>query len=107
MHAITLTYVNYDVLSETEWEGRHAVRLSPDIPRCFLRKADIDADFEEDGNQVKPVAVRTTADPAAVDTLLSRAGWTRKPATTCTIFSPLVRENKNIFSVVNFSQNFV
>ena len=77
LHAITLTGLNYGVLSETEWEGRHSVKLNPKIPGLYMRKADLDNGFSEDGTQVKSLAVRITADLNAVDALLTRAGWQR------------------------------
>jgi short-subunit dehydrogenase involved in D-alanine esterification of teichoic acids len=82
MHAITLTGINYGVLNETEWEGRHAVKLSPTVPGLFIRKSDLDTGFEEDGRQVKTLAVRITAEISAVDVLLNRAGWQRESDAT-------------------------
>lgn len=77
MHAITLTGINYGVLNETEWEGRHAVKLSATIPGLFIRKRDLDTGFSENGRQVKTPAIRITADISAIDALLTRAGWQR------------------------------
>jgi len=84
LHAITLTGINYGVLSETEWEGRHATVLSPKIPGMFLRKSDLQTGFDELGGQVRPIAARITANTGAVDDLLSRAGWER----TCDMTNP-------------------
>lgn len=81
MHAITLTNINYGVLSESEWEGRHSVKLTPKVPGLFIRKSDLETGFGEDGFQVKPLTVRITADLSAVDALLSRAGWERQSDT--------------------------
>ena len=78
MHAITLTGINFGVLNETEWEGRHAVKLSPTVPGLYIRKSDLDTGFGEDGRQVKSLAVRVTADLSAIDALLTRAGWQRE-----------------------------
>lgn len=78
MHAITLTGINYGVLTETEWEGRHAIRISPKVAGLFIRRADLDNGFNEYGIQIAPLAVRITADIPAVDKLLSRAGWRRE-----------------------------
>ena len=77
MHAITLTGINYGVFSEAEWEGRLAVKLSPKVPGLFIRKADLDTGFNEQGEQIAPLSVRITADTSAVDALLLRAGWQR------------------------------
>jgi hypothetical protein len=77
MHAITLTGIRYGVLTETEWEGRLATKLNPNIPGLYIRKADLAAGFNEDGYQTKPLEVRITAELGAVDALLSRAGWKR------------------------------
>jgi hypothetical protein len=82
MHAISLTGISYGVLTETEWEGRHAVKLSPNVPGLFIRKSDLETGFGEDGRQVKLLAVRITADISAVDALLTRAGWHRESDTT-------------------------
>lgn len=81
MHAITLTGINYGVLSESEWEGRYSAKLSPKVPGLFIRKSDLETGFGEDGSQVKPLTVRITADLSAVDALLSRAGWERQSDT--------------------------
>lgn len=78
MHAITLTGINYAVLDEAGWEGRRAVRLSPKVPGLFIRKADIETGFDEQGIQLKPLSTRITANTEAVDALLSRAGWKRE-----------------------------
>ncbi len=60
MHAITLTGIRYGVLTETEWEGRLATKLNPNIPGLYIRKADLAAGFNEDGYQTKPLEVRIT-----------------------------------------------
>lgn len=80
MHAVKLTGINYGVLTEREWSGRHAVRLNEKVPGVYLRKADIDSGFSPEGNQLNLLAVRITANLSAVDELLSRAGWTRQLA---------------------------
>lgn len=81
MHAITLTGINYGVLTESEWEGRYAVKLSQKVPGVFLRKNDLETGFDDDGRQVNPLAVRITAALPAVDALLKRAGWQRHAIT--------------------------
>lgn len=78
MHAVTLTGISYGVLTENEWGGRNAVRMSETVPGLYLRKADLDAGFDEQGNQVKPLSMRITANVDAVDVLLTRAGWHRE-----------------------------
>lgn len=94
MHAITLTGINYGVFSETEWEGRHAVRLSPKVPGLFIRRSDLDAGFNEQGAQIMPVSVRITADLPAVDVLLSRSGWKREPGDSNTFLHTLIAKVK-------------
>lgn len=81
MHAITLTGINYGILTESEWEGRYAVKLSQKVPGVFLRKNDLETGFDDDGGQVNPLAVRITAALPAVDALLKRAGWRRHAIT--------------------------
>lgn len=90
MHAISLTGINYGVLTETEWEGRHAIRISPKVAGLFIRKADLETGFNEKGSQIAPLAVRITADIPAVDKLLSRAGWSREPDNTALYLHRLI-----------------
>jgi len=78
MHAVTLTGISYGILTESDWEGRQAVKMNPKIPAVFLRKSDLETGFDEQGSLVKPLAARITAELSAVDALLSRSGWKRK-----------------------------
>ncbi|WP_337024627.1 MULTISPECIES: DUF2913 family protein [unclassified Pantoea] len=94
MHAITLTGINYGVLTESEWEGRRAVKLSPKVPGVFLRKNDLETGFDDDGLQISPLAVRITADLPAVDALLKRAGWQRHASTTDPLLHHLISSNQ-------------
>ena len=54
MHALKLTGIKYGVLNDREWEGKHAVKLSEKGPGIFIRKADLDSEFDAEGNQKKP-----------------------------------------------------
>jgi hypothetical protein len=94
MHAITLTGISYGVLTESEWEGRHATKLNPNIPGVFIRKTDLETGFGNDGCFTKPLAVRMTANPAAVDALLVRAGWQRIADTTDPLLHHLMTSNQ-------------
>jgi hypothetical protein len=94
MHAITLTGINYGVLTESEWEGRRAVKLSPKVPGVFLRKNDLETGFDDDGLQISHLAVRITADLPAVDALLKRAGWQRIAETNNPLLHHLISGNK-------------
>lgn len=78
MHAVTLTGISYGILTESDLEGRQAVKMNPKIPAIFLRKSDLETGFDEQGSVVKPLASRITAELSAVDALLSRSGWKRK-----------------------------
>lgn len=93
MHAITLTGINYGVLTESEWEGRRAVKLSPKVPGVFLRKNDLETGFDDNGRQISPLAVRITADLPAVDALLNRAGWQRIAETKDPLLHHLISGN--------------
>jgi hypothetical protein len=75
IHAIKLTGINYRVLTESEWGGRHAAKLSPKVPGLYIRSKDLDTAFDSNGSQIKPLCVRITAEPTAVDSLLCRSGW--------------------------------
>ncbi|WP_215845052.1 DUF2913 family protein [Candidatus Pantoea bituminis] len=78
IHAIKLTGINYGVLTETEWKGKHAVKISETVPGIYFRKSDLDSAFNSEGKQIKALAVRITANLSAVDGLLTRAGWIRE-----------------------------
>lgn len=78
IHAIKLTGINFDVLTESEWEGKYAFRISETVPGLYLRKCDLDNGFNYNGEQSKPISVRITANVAALDDLLTRAGWCRE-----------------------------
>lgn len=75
IHAIKLTGVNYGVLTEIEWEGKNAVRLSETVPGVYLRKKDLDQGFDSQGKLRVNLSVRITANLAAVEALLNRTGW--------------------------------
>lgn len=94
MHAITLTGINYGVLTESEWEGRRAVKLSPKVPGVFLRKNDLETGFDDNGRQISPLAVRITADLPAVDALLNLAGWQRIAETKDPLLHHLISGNQ-------------
>ncbi|MDF7629908.1 DUF2913 family protein [Erwiniaceae bacterium L1_55_4] len=94
MHAITLTGINYGVLTESEWEGRRAVKLSPKVPGVYLRKNDLETGFDDNGRQISPLAVRITADLPAVDALLNRAGWQRIAETKDPLLHHLISGNQ-------------
>lgn len=79
MHAIKMAGINYAVLSENEWEGRHAVRISPKVPGLYLRRLNLDTGFDESGCQIQKLSARVTSDLMALYTLLTRAGWKREP----------------------------
>lgn len=98
MHAIKLTGISYGVLIESEWEGRHAVKISPKVPAVLIRKSDLETGFNKDGKLVKSVAVRITAEISAVDGLLSCAGLKQEPDTKIPFLhylSALSTENSN------------
>lgn len=78
IHAIKLTGVSYGVLTESEWEGKYAFKISENVPGIYIRKYELDNGFNQEGKQIKPLSVRITASLAAVDELLQRAGWCRK-----------------------------
>ncbi|MFZ4215236.1 DUF2913 family protein [Pantoea endophytica] len=94
MHAITLTGINYGILTESEWEGRYAVELSSKVPGVFIRKSNLQTGFNADGCQISSLDVRITAELSAVDDLLSRAGWKRISDTESPLRHQLVADNQ-------------
>ncbi|KNC07644.1 hypothetical protein AC790_19050 [Pantoea sp. RIT-PI-b] len=95
MHAIKMTGINYAVLSENVWEGRHAVRISPREPRLYLKRLNLDTGFDESGCQIQKLSARVTSDLMALDTLLTRAGWKREPDKTTPLLHYQVSNQNN------------
>ena len=67
------------MLSDAEWQGRRALRLSPAVSGIYLLKQVLHGGFDHAGQQTKPLPARITGDLSALDSLLGRSGWRREP----------------------------
>ncbi|MGE0973318.1 DUF2913 family protein (plasmid) [Klebsiella sp. WOUb02] len=65
----------YRVLSDREWSGRHALPLSEAVNGVYLLCTNLDAAFDEDGNQTGPLMARITGSVEGMVALLSSCGW--------------------------------
>ncbi|WP_431225859.1 DUF2913 family protein (plasmid) [Serratia sp. L9] len=65
----------YRLLSDSEWSGRYAVVLNASVNGIYIPRTNLDAAFDDDGQQVNPLMVRLTGNIAGVETLFDRCGW--------------------------------
>ena len=72
-------YWNYRLLSDREWSGRYAVALNAAVNGIYLSKTNLDAAFDDNGWQVRPLIARLTGNVPGVTTLLNRCGWQVEP----------------------------
>ncbi|MGE0968625.1 DUF2913 family protein (plasmid) [Klebsiella sp. WOUb02] len=66
---------HYRLLSDREWSGRHAVVLSEAVNGVYLSRTNLDAAFDEDGNQTGPLMARITGRSEGMVELLTTFGW--------------------------------
>ncbi|MEN4559799.1 DUF2913 family protein [Pantoea agglomerans] len=65
----------YRLLSDRKWAGRHATVLNAGVNGIYLSRTSLDAAFDDDGQQLKPVRARLTGRIQGLETLLNRCGW--------------------------------
>lgn len=65
----------YGVLSDREWSGRNAVKMSDAENVIYLSQTNLDEAFDEDGGQVSPVMARVSGHTAGLVGLLASCGW--------------------------------
>lgn len=78
---------NYRLLSDREWSGRYAVSLNAGVNGIYLSRTNLDAAFDDNGQQVKPLIARLTGNVAGVEKLFDRCGW---KAESCSDTSPML-----------------
>lgn len=66
---------DYRVLSDREWCGRYAEVLNPRVNGVYLSQTNIDAAFDNNGQQINPLSARLTGKVEGVATLLNSCGW--------------------------------
>jgi hypothetical protein len=70
---------NYRVMSDREWAGRYAVVLNSGVNGVYLLRTNLDAAFDDNGQQTNPLTVRLTGNVAGIMKLLNRCGWQAEP----------------------------
>jgi len=70
---------HYRLLSDREWSGRYAVALNASVNGIYLSRTNLDAAFDDDGRQVKPLIARLTGNVPGVAQLLNRCEWQAEP----------------------------
>lgn len=69
----------YMLLDEKQWRGPNAPRLNPSVSGLYLHKDSLNAGFNPAGLHTGDLPIRITGDLKALDSLLQRSGWHRKP----------------------------
>ncbi|MGP0744947.1 hypothetical protein ACAG08_23810, partial [Escherichia coli] len=70
---------NYRVMSDREWAGRYALVLNPGVNGVYLLRTNLDAAFDDNGQQTNPLTVRLTGNVTGIMKLLNRCGWQAEP----------------------------
>jgi len=65
----------YRVLNDREWSGRNAVILNAEVNNICLSRTNLDAAFDDEGQQVAPLVARLTGNVAGLLELFSNSGW--------------------------------
>ena len=71
---------NYRLLNDREWSGRYAVSLNAGVNGIYLSRTNLDAAFDDDGQQVKSLMARLTGNVGGVVKLFNRCGWQAESA---------------------------
>ncbi|HED3493465.1 TPA: DUF2913 family protein, partial [Klebsiella pneumoniae] len=61
---------NYRVMSDREWAGRYALVLNPGVNGVYLLRTNLDAAFDDNGQQTNPLTVRLTGNVTGIMKLL-------------------------------------
>ena len=86
---------NYRVMSDREWAGRYAVVLNSGVNGVYLLRTNLDAAFDDNGQQTNPLTVRLTGNVAGIMKLLNRCGWQAEPESDASLphqFSLMARQ---------------
>ena len=66
----------YNVLSDREWSGRHAVKINSQVNAILLSESSLEAAFGGNGNQqLQPLLAKITGNISGMQQLLIRCGW--------------------------------
>jgi len=66
---------NYRLLNDREWSGRYAVALNGGVNGVYLSRSNLDAAFDDNGQQVNPLMAQLTGNVEGVVKLFNRCGW--------------------------------
>ncbi|HGZ0324576.1 TPA: hypothetical protein ACOJ3T_005306, partial [Klebsiella pneumoniae] len=86
---------NYRVMSDREWAGRYALVLNPGVNGVYLLRTNLDAAFDDNGQQTNPLTVRLTGNVTGIMKLLNRCGWQAEPESDASLphqFSLMARQ---------------
>ena len=81
---------NYRVMSDREWAGRYALVLNPGVNGVYLLRTNLDAAFDDNGQQTNPLTVRLTGNVTGIMKLLNRCGWQAEPESGASLAGPPV-----------------
>lgn len=70
----------YHLLSDREWSGKRALRVSSDVNAVCVSRTSLDAAFDDDGGQIRPLMVRLSGSITGFHQLLDRCSWSVIPA---------------------------
>jgi hypothetical protein len=70
----------YHLLSDREWSGKRALRVSSDVNAVCVSRLSLETAFDDDGAQLQPLIVRLSGSIAGFHKLLDRCGWSVIPA---------------------------
>ncbi|MBH5326279.1 DUF2913 family protein [Salmonella enterica] len=65
----------YYLLNDREWTGRNAVTLNTGVNGIYLSRTNLDAAFDDSGQQINPLAAHLTGNVASLMELFERCGW--------------------------------
>lgn len=68
-------HFHYQLLSDREWAGRHALVLSGDKNGIYLCRTNLEAAFDDGGKQVLPLYAKLTGSTDEAIALLTACGW--------------------------------
>ncbi|MES1770934.1 DUF2913 family protein [Escherichia coli] len=70
---------SYRLLSDREWSGRHAAPLNVGVNGIYLSRTNLDAAFDDSGQQINLLTAYLTGNVAGIMKLFNRCGWQAEP----------------------------
>ncbi|MEN4931759.1 DUF2913 family protein [Erwinia billingiae] len=69
----------FRLLTDREWTGRNAIPVNSSVNAIYLSRSSLDAAFDDDGHQIRPLMTRATGCAEGRKQLLDRCGWKAEP----------------------------